>query len=92
VLILLIPTHRVQPANDATIAEAGAPEDFMLGPKRDHPPREFCQCIVPLTPIGPAHPSNFVVLTIDVVVAILCTPEFISCQQHRCAMRDQKRC
>src|SRR5260370_181847 len=51
---------------------------------------EPSQFLVRRPDVLPVEPGNLVVLTIGIVVAALCPPDLIACQQHRHAERQKK--
>jgi hypothetical protein len=40
--------------------------------------------------VVPINPTGFIVLTIGVIIAALCPPEFIAAKQHRHTARNQQ--
>src|SRR6266478_1995667 len=56
-----------------------APENRMLAPDLDQPPRELDQRRVRVLPIDP---RNWIVLAVGVVVAALCATELVTVEDH----------
>ena len=67
-----------------------APHSGLIPPETDerlHEPQHFA-VVLNETPI---KPTGFVVLTISVVIAILCAPDFITADEHWHTLTEQQR-
>src|SRR5205823_5052840 len=71
--------------------EVAAPAQHrVVAAKRDHSTRELQQRALLLVQV-PVEPAELVVLTVPVVVAVLCTRNLVTTEQHRHALREQQR-
>ncbi len=80
----------VAPPDRLPAEELSAPEHRMPGAQRDGLAGELQQVGV-LLGESPVHPGQLGVLAVDVVVALLGTPDLVAVRQHRRPLRQEQR-